>query len=277
MPFSTKLEQEYRELVQENLRKVSFNDEKEIIHFCDLVDNLVSLSPAEVKSGKFQEDLNNIKELISEGFDLYATDKIIDLRTDVQVGRSSHSPWVRVPAFASEQKERSLRIEEAKVEFKKIIISEIRTRVNELRTMSTIAKNQYISEQQKEHKRAEECHRIMAEHKAPPDTKLTEDANYGLALSPNDILELAIRSNSPALVQSIIMHTNINLPSTDEFLRYAIRSNNIDLVRTIIFHRAGINNDASQYLQNHSIFSQQSQEIVLEEQQRITTKWCAIL
>src|SRR6202034_2894966 len=111
---------------------------------CNLADNLLIGTSSEIGQGKFQDTLTDLRELIVEGFDLYATDKIIHLRTDVQIGRSSGSPWARIPAFTSEEKEEQRKIDEAKVEFKKIITHEIQTSVNELRSMNTHDKNQYI-------------------------------------------------------------------------------------------------------------------------------------
>ncbi len=184
MPFSTKLEQEYKELVQDNIKSVTFEDQKDILHFCDSVDALIDSDSAdEIKPDKFKEDLESLHEII-DGFDIYATDKIIDLRTDTQVGRSSISAWVRIPAFASEQKEisRSQKLMEAKAEFKNIIINEIQLRVNELRTMSVQQQNQYIMDQRKTRENTKKSHKIIADHTAHTEIDYAE-LNRALILS----------------------------------------------------------------------------------------------
>lgn len=159
MPYSDIIMPQFRDLVKDQINKVTFEDEKDFVIFCQLIDQfdfesekLNDARPAksnEIKNDKFIEDIQELKDLITEGFDLYAGNDIIYRKNFINDRNGSHGTYI--DAFTSDKKDDADKLKEAKAEFKRIIIDEIHEQITHFKKMNFEQRKIYIQKHKKRH------------------------------------------------------------------------------------------------------------------------------
>ncbi len=181
MPFSFQLEVQFRELADAAIKRVKFKTPEDILLFCRAAEKLISGGTANhlliLDTLEYDEDIHNLQELIDKGYDTYATDDIVKMVNQVSSSRFLGSNYIDVPTStptrelshnnSNEEKQREIKISredkifEAKAEFKKIIINQLKSRLNELSSMNKTQRNQYIENQQSKQREPKENKQIM--------------------------------------------------------------------------------------------------------------------
>lgn len=116
------------------------------------------------------EIISNLLELASvEGFELYATEGVIDLVNVEHDGTSSNAPLIRVPAFTSDKKSRNEKIQEAKNEFIVILCEELYLQLGKAFSLFDEQKLEKIQEQQKNNLRVSKNQTEMATRQSPQE------------------------------------------------------------------------------------------------------------
>lgn len=186
MPFSSQFEQQFIELVHDAIARVKFETKEDIALFCQAVRlKLNAQSTEQVSSSKYDEDISDLEELLNDGFDLYATNQIVEKVNYRDLTQDFTGKYIMIPAFtparmlsarnnAGEDKTNEIKISdaekiiEAKEEFKKIIHNQITIKLDELSSMNEAQQIKYIENQNSRRKEAQEKHQIMAAATALP-------------------------------------------------------------------------------------------------------------
>jgi hypothetical protein len=236
MPFSLILESQFQDLADECINRVTFQKPDDFRLFCVTAQRLLSEDKLSEESS-FQENITDLEELINNGFDLYATNRIIDLVNHVQHERQSET-YANVPAFTPKSNAEKLRpewIAEAKTEFKKIIIARIQENLAKFTSMSDAEKEKYISANILRKQQAAVNHKILKEAKPPQGEARAQPDNYNngnyvfsdhpynhfLLPAPENILE-ALQELYPArpLMRQVLLPVGLrcDLPDITNFL-----------------------------------------------------------
>lgn len=189
MPYSVQYQQQFVELMEDELNSVIFDKIEDFEIYCKLltciVENQAIIFSDHTK--KFQEKIEEILDLIEIGFDLYAGEDIIDKINYIQVGTLSTAPRIPIHAFTSakedlkesEKKEKDLAtpfrseserealILEAEDEFKKIMLEGVKLKIAELAGKSVAQKETSIAEQNQKQKKIQAEQKMMSEFKGP--------------------------------------------------------------------------------------------------------------
>ena len=84
MPFSSLFEQQFIDLVETIMARVTFKNKEDFSLFCQMATSgLIDINEnnaiaQQSKSSVYDEIIRDLQELIDEGFDLYATKNIVD-------------------------------------------------------------------------------------------------------------------------------------------------------------------------------------------------------
>jgi hypothetical protein len=129
-------------------------------------------------------DIKEFKEMIEEGFDSYATDGIVDQVTQTRVGNDFKSAYIDVAAFVSihaGKKDFKMtaqdKIKEARAEFERIVIEEIKNKISQVNQMTLAQKQQFISEKNKSRQEVLATQQKLKDSKepAPESRTMTEE------------------------------------------------------------------------------------------------------
>lgn len=138
MPFSTLKTAQYQDLVNDYFDKLIFNEIREFDQFYAATQNLIE--PTKPESKFEEEHLKSLKNLLENGFDENAAEP------------SAFTPKSRAKT-TPEGKELEVKvnklaiIQEARDEFKKIMVDTIRARLNEMKDLKEGEKQNYIKMQ----------------------------------------------------------------------------------------------------------------------------------
>ncbi|MCZ6915035.1 MAG: hypothetical protein O7C59_11810 [Rickettsia endosymbiont of Ixodes persulcatus] len=184
MPYSNKIISDFRTLAREEFEKtlshcktpqeidslctalyLALNDgisREQVKNFLrESIENFDNLPHIEIM-------LFNLLELASnEGFELYATEGIIDLVNQARDGTSIDARYIQVPAFTSDKHSRDEKIEEAKTEFITVLREELYLQLGKAFSLSEEQKLDKIREQEKNNHQASKNQDEMA-NRPPP-------------------------------------------------------------------------------------------------------------
>jgi hypothetical protein len=212
MPFSTALEVQYKELVQAKFQTVAFEKPEDFLPFCTTMNAMVSAVSSDQSSQAIQKEalsekliasVNEFKELINEGFDLYATENIIHLTNKLAIDKKDpvnnaimHTQWINIPAFTSADEGKKdvkitpqSKLQEARKEFINIIIAEIINNITELSKMTPEEKIKYISNRKTKQETAIKNYKIMKDSKAPISRSDTQNETNLMQTLTNLIIQ----------------------------------------------------------------------------------------
>jgi hypothetical protein len=166
MPFSLLLELQYKDLVDERIKQVTFTVPADFDVFCAVARERLA-SPTHLPERPYEEELRDLQELMTEGFDLYATENVVDLVNRVHDNFDGTS-YNDVPAFIPAEGNaatltREVKIQEAKTEFKKLIINRLEEKLAEFAAFTVVQRTSYIEEQRQRRAAATETRRLAAQ------------------------------------------------------------------------------------------------------------------
>src|SRR5580700_2491352 len=98
MPFSSQFEQQFIELADASIIRVKFETKEDISLFCQNA-RLKLISSQPISASKYDEDISDLQKLIDDGFDLYATDNIVDRVNRVNRTLEAGAGFINIPAF----------------------------------------------------------------------------------------------------------------------------------------------------------------------------------
>jgi hypothetical protein len=165
MPYSATFKQQIQELVDEELGKIKFQQSSDFADFSDAAKILIDPETV-ISTASYQEQVADLKEtLIDYGFDYYATEGILDISLRVLDVKSKSRELAFVPK--SDQTTKAENLQEARDEFKTLILTRLSKRLSEFKNMSEEKKIQYIARQNEEKQHADKVHKILLEHPEP--------------------------------------------------------------------------------------------------------------
>ncbi len=178
MAYSKKIESDFRELARDNFRKALFSCKtpEEMDAFCSLLHSAINSEISHDiesiegfdKNLQVKEQLSNLLELASnDGFDIYATDEIIDLKNIEYSSRFENAERTNVQAFISHKISRGEQIAEAKAEFIAILRDELYKQLGKIVNLSRDKKLEEIKAWQKDREQSRRNQQEMA-MKQPP-------------------------------------------------------------------------------------------------------------
>jgi len=181
MPFSIIVEQDYKNLVDEEMSHITFESKEDFDLFCQSARSLVDSTAVASVAPKYADAYSVLQELIN-GFELYATEKIIDLTTRTYENSDEESDYIDIAAFRSPQEEkeekgnavsRENKIADAQKEYKRIMIERISEKISQFANMNDIKREQYIVDQTQRRQQAKQSHTRMREQKEPREEART--------------------------------------------------------------------------------------------------------
>lgn len=217
MPYSPMYEEQFSNLVNDEIKRITFSNAEDFMKFCNSMAHLVDTEGNPQIATEYKDTINAFKELIDDGFDFYVTDAIVDKINIIQIGLNRDSPKQEIPAFipvesqedkSSPAELRQKRIEQARAEFKLLVIKCIKEKLNEFSKMTYDERTNYIIQQQQQRVEAKKVQQQLADHKVPvpgDSSHVITDAEE-LALNAL-ILQIAQVNRGPGLFPSVAIRT----------------------------------------------------------------------
>ena len=139
MPYSTQFEQQLREIMQDQLKMVSFENLADIELFLNVLNKTIKNQTLQndEKSTKYNNEIQEILDMINS-FDLYAGENIID-KINYVTTTTNYSPAVPIKVFMPKEEKTNISrenlITEATEEFKNIMISTVEQYILDMQSL----------------------------------------------------------------------------------------------------------------------------------------------
>lgn len=214
MPYSKKIESEYRDLVRKNFNKVFLYSKtpEEINAFCSLlhsalnneitdlsIENFIQDNCSDLINVQLKEHLSALIKLAGdEGFELYATKNIINLENREYSSSFADAECTLVNAFTSDKQLRDEKIAEAKVEFITILRNEISQQLYNLSSLSNDEKLKKISSYQTDREQSLLNQQEMAK-KQPPEPGSAAHTEY----EENSLIQMEYEFQTEQIIEQL--------------------------------------------------------------------------
>lgn len=223
MPYSTQMEQQLREVMKVQLKMASFDEPKDFDLFCDLLAQVMDEKKVtyDETNIKFQETIDEIRDVLVDGFDIYAGEEIIDKESRVQISTEASSQWVSIKAFIPDEKLQSQYrdglVAQARQEFKNVMRGAIQDHIQSLQSLNPESRLKIIAYQK------EKKVRVVAEQKKLNEFKGPEPGSEGHVLTEAEWLaqmeakfgnEIHIISNPNLIMMDIFEGLALQYPAT---------------------------------------------------------------
>jgi len=188
MPYSTQFEQQLRELMQDQLEMVEkelFENIQDIELFKNLLSKVVNneaINYEEKSNVRYKDAIQNISDMINDGFSLYAGDQIVSQENNIVI-TTTPAPSITIKLFNTKEEKinpsNSELVKEANEEFKNIMKSTIEKYISNIELMDNNQRLDMIKNLKEKNKRVQDEQKQLKDFKGPePGSEghvLTED------------------------------------------------------------------------------------------------------